>query len=206
MGILLALLLGAQTVYWDHDPGIVAPRVEEKNAPEYTAEARMARLEGSVQLTLMVDSDATVRDVHVTRPLGLGLDAKAVEAVREWKFTPGTKDGNPVPVLTRVDVNFRLLTARNDWHLNRASFETAKEPEVRSAAFTEPSDGPASVVVSFEIDPQGNVSQARIETASDPRWEEPVLNAIRQWKFQPPGAKVSARFGFAAGSPPSGAN
>src|SRR5579883_411602 len=120
VGILLALLLGAQTVYWDHDPGIVAPRVEEKNAPEYTAEARMARLEGSVQLTLMVDSDATVRDVHVTRPLGLGLDAKAVEAVREWKFTPGTKDGNPVPVLTRVDVNFRLLTARNDWHLNRA--------------------------------------------------------------------------------------
>jgi TonB family protein len=47
--------------------------------------------------------------VRVARSLGLGLDEKAIEAVRKWKFKPGYKDGKPVAVRATIEVNFRLL-------------------------------------------------------------------------------------------------
>ena len=47
--------------------------------------------------------------IRVVRPLGMGLDEKAVEAVGKWKFKPGQKDGHPVAVMANVEVNFRLL-------------------------------------------------------------------------------------------------
>jgi protein TonB len=56
----------------------------------------------------VVDAQGHPRNIHVARSLGLGLDEKAVEAVRKWKFEPGTKDGQPVAVQVNVEVNFRL--------------------------------------------------------------------------------------------------
>jgi len=50
-----------------------------------------------------------VRSVRVVRSLGLGLDEKALEAVRQWKFKPGMKDGKAVPVAASIEVTFRLL-------------------------------------------------------------------------------------------------
>ena len=209
MRILLTFLLIAQKIYWDHDPGVVAPHLNEKTAAEYTEEARLARLEGSVGITLMVDADATLREIHVSRSLGLGLDQKAVEAVREWHFAPGTKDGAPVPVLMHVDVGFRMLGARNDWHLDRASFETARgasEPVVLEAEFPASANAPATVVVSFTVDAQGNPSDIHVETSSDAHWESAVAEAMAKWKFQPSlqagkPIPVHATFRFVAGAP-----
>jgi protein TonB len=48
-------------------------------------------------------------DIKITRPLGSGLDEKAVEAVRQWRFKPGTKDGSPVAVRINVEINFNLM-------------------------------------------------------------------------------------------------
>ena len=53
--------------------------------------------------------DGTPRNISVRRALGLGLDEKAIEAVKQWKFRPGTKDGDPVTVQASIEVNFRLL-------------------------------------------------------------------------------------------------
>jgi len=53
--------------------------------------------------------DGTTSNISVVRPLGLGLDEKAIEAVRKWRFRPSLKDGKPVPVRANVEVNFRLL-------------------------------------------------------------------------------------------------
>jgi protein TonB len=58
---------------------------------------------------VVVDEKGNPRDLKVMRPLGLGLDQKAIEAVEKWKFRPGMKDGKPVAVQATIEVNFRLL-------------------------------------------------------------------------------------------------
>jgi TonB family protein len=59
-------------------------------------------------LWVVVGPDGRPRDVRVSRSLGLGLDEKAMDAVRSWKFEPARKDGQPVAVQINVEVNFRL--------------------------------------------------------------------------------------------------
>ena len=88
---------------------MTAPRLIFKIEPEYSEEARRAKYQGSVTLRVVVDERGAVRHVEVARPLGLGLDEKAVEAVRQWRFQAGRQDGKPVPVWAVVEVYFRLL-------------------------------------------------------------------------------------------------
>jgi periplasmic protein TonB len=89
--------------------GVSAPSVVFKVEPEYSEEARKAKFQGSVLLSIIVDASGKPRDVRVVRTCGLGLDEKAVEAVMKWRFRPGLKDGKAVPVAATVEVNFRLL-------------------------------------------------------------------------------------------------
>jgi len=89
--------------------GVSAPAVLIKVEPGYSEEARQAKVQGTVLLSLVVDETGNPRDIRVVRPLGLGLDEKAVEAVAKWRFRPGLKDNQPVPVAAYVEVNFRLL-------------------------------------------------------------------------------------------------
>lgn len=88
--------------------GVSAPRVVSAPDPEYSEEARKAKYQGVVVLWLVIGPDGKPRDIRIARPLGMGLDQKAVEAVRRWVFEPGTKDGHPVAVQLNVEVNFRL--------------------------------------------------------------------------------------------------
>jgi protein TonB len=89
--------------------GVSAPSVLSKVEPEYSEEARKAKWQGTVVLTLVVDEHGLPKDMKVTRSLGLGLDQKAIEAVSKWRFKPGMKDGKAVPVIATIEVNFRLL-------------------------------------------------------------------------------------------------
>jgi TonB family protein len=88
--------------------GVSAPRVLFSPDPEYSEEARKAKYQGTVVLWVVVGPDGRPRDIRVQRTLGLGLDEKAVEAVRQWKFDPARKNGQPVAVQINVEVNFRL--------------------------------------------------------------------------------------------------
>lgn len=88
--------------------GVSAPRALDTPDPEYSEEARKAKYQGTVVLWLIVGPDGKPRDVRVARSLGMGLDQKAMEAVRRWKFEPALKDGRPVAVQINVEVNFRL--------------------------------------------------------------------------------------------------
>jgi TonB family protein len=88
--------------------GVTAPRVLEDPSPDYSEEARKAKYQGTVVLSLIVDSSGRPQNIKVYRSLGMGLDQKAVEAVRLWKFAPALKDGTPVAVLINVEVNFHL--------------------------------------------------------------------------------------------------
>jgi TonB family protein len=78
--------------------------------PAYTEEARAARVQGVVVLQVEIDPGGKVAMGHITviRSLGLGLDEKAIEAVKKWKFKPATRNGTPVTAKATIDVNFRL--------------------------------------------------------------------------------------------------
>jgi TonB family protein len=93
---------------WKMGPGIAAPRVIMKVDPKYTDEARDAKIEGTVVLSLVVGSDGLAHDINVVSTPDAGLGVKAAEAVQQWKFQPGTKDGSIVAVKANIEVNFRL--------------------------------------------------------------------------------------------------
>ena len=88
--------------------GISAPRPLSTPDPEYTEEARRAKIQGTCILWLIVGADGHPRDIRVVRGLGYGLDAKALETVKQWRFEPAQKSGAPVNVQVSVEVVFRL--------------------------------------------------------------------------------------------------
>jgi protein TonB len=78
---------------------------------EYSEDARKAQLSGKVVLSVVVEADGTTSNITVTKALGMGLDQKAVEAVRQWMFKPATMAGKPVRARVNVEVGFRLLVS-----------------------------------------------------------------------------------------------
>jgi TonB family protein len=88
--------------------GVSAPRAIYDPDPEYSEEARKAKYQGVVVLWVVVGADGSAKDIHVSRSLGMGLDEKAIEAVRRWRFEPGMKDGRPVAVQLNIEVTFHL--------------------------------------------------------------------------------------------------
>jgi TonB family protein len=88
--------------------GVSAPKAIFQPDPEYSEEARKVKQMGVVVLSVVVGPDGNPRDIKVIRALGMGLDEKAIEAVKKWKFEPARKDGKPVSVLVSVQVDFHL--------------------------------------------------------------------------------------------------
>ena len=123
LAILIALLVcrivaqtGAQTPYpvcgpnhpSDQGPCATPPRAIFAPDPKYSEEARQNKIQGTVVLWLVVGADGKPSSIKVNRGVGHGLDEEAIEAVKQWKFEPATLNGQPVPVMINVEVNFRL--------------------------------------------------------------------------------------------------
>jgi TonB family protein len=87
---------------------ISAPHVKYDPDPQYSELARQAKYQATVILWLVIDRDGLPTHIRVQRPAGMGLDEEAFDSVRTWKFEPATKDGQPVPVMINVEVNFKL--------------------------------------------------------------------------------------------------
>lgn len=86
----------------------VRPRLLQSVEPEYTDTARKARVGGIVILELTIETDGRVGDARVLKPLPMGLDQKAVEAARQWRYAPAEDPpGNRVRAIHDVTVNFR---------------------------------------------------------------------------------------------------
>ena len=90
--------------------GVTTPRVLREVKPQYTADAMRAKVQGTVWLECVVMPDGTVGDVRVTKSLDpiFGLDQEAIKAARGWRFSPGTRQGQPVPVLVTIELSFTL--------------------------------------------------------------------------------------------------
>lgn len=108
--LLLMLMTGvsfAEKIY-KIGPGIAPPKILQKSEPQYTDQAKAAKIQGPVLLSIVVGVDQAVHDIRVIQPLDPGLDANAVASIRTWRFQPATKDGKPVSVRAMIQVNFRL--------------------------------------------------------------------------------------------------
>lgn len=88
--------------------GVEPPRLLREVKADYSDEARRANIEGEVELEIVVRSNGTVGDVKILRGLRGGLNERAVQAVRQWRFSPGRMKGTPVDVVVQVGVEFRL--------------------------------------------------------------------------------------------------
>jgi TonB family protein len=183
---------------------IVPPKVIERVEPEDTEEARLASLEGTVQVLCEIGADGSVRDAQIHRGLGLGLDERAVEAVRKWKFAPGTYEGRPIAMQTTVEVEYSRGSGRTSrWHLGGTEFhppEGASRPVLTSAPFPAgnhlsaqagkwilraPAAHSFKATVYFEVDEQGVPGRFGIDTGTLPGFGEDVIVFLQNWRFKP---------------------
>ena len=88
------------------------PRVIHTVQPEYTKQALDAKLQGVVAVSALVDVEGVPTDIKVARGLGMGLDEKAIECVKQWRFSPGSSHGDPIAVKVQIEVNFRLPSSK----------------------------------------------------------------------------------------------
>ena len=89
--------------------GVSAPVVLFAPEPEFSEEARRAKVSGNVLVALQVDAQGRPTHVRILRGIGLGLDQKAIDAVSQYKFKPALENGRPVPVEMNVEVNFQIF-------------------------------------------------------------------------------------------------
>ncbi|WP_446743762.1 energy transducer TonB [Silvibacterium acidisoli] len=88
--------------------GVSAPQIVYSVDPEFSDEARRAKYQGICMVSVIVDAQGNPQRVHVVRPLGMGLDEKAIAAVKQYKFKPAYYQGKPVAVEVNIEVNFRI--------------------------------------------------------------------------------------------------
>jgi TonB family protein len=105
----LASMQAGRRIYKITDDGVIAPKLVEKVEPNYTEAAKDAKIEGTVVVMVVIEVDGKIHEAKIIHGIDEGLDANAVAAVRAWRFDPASKDGEPVPVAAKIEVNFRLL-------------------------------------------------------------------------------------------------
>jgi protein TonB len=99
---------GAEGPVYKPGDGVSAPVLVKEVKPQYTAKAKDAKIQGTVVLECVVETDGRVGDVKVTKALDEDLDLEAVKAARQWRFEPGKKDGKAVRVQITLEMTFTL--------------------------------------------------------------------------------------------------
>ena len=106
---LVSALVQAAQIHKPGEPGLTPPKVASKVEPQYTKEARQAKIQGATALTLVVNEKGRPESIRVKTSLDAGLDQKAIAAVKQWKFEPARIKGKPVSIEANIQVNWRLL-------------------------------------------------------------------------------------------------
>ena len=191
MFVLLSLRTAAQTPL-------------ETIEPTYSPEARLAGLEGTVQIRVTVADDGTPRNLQVAQPLGLGLDEKALEAAKQWRFRPDPHN----PLRANIPVDFLLPEKQSRWHLTNVAFdlpEGATRPTFLSAKYPlgsglAPDVKPSAIdearilavvgrqawaIVFFDVDEKGVPRNLEAPNVSADVWRNQAIALVRAWRFTP---------------------
>lgn len=94
-----------------YEPGgdVTRPKLLHSVEPAFSTKSNEAFVEGTVTVSAVVNTHGTLTDVHVLKGLGSTQDQSALDALKEWRFEPGSKDGKPVNVRVKIQVEFHLL-------------------------------------------------------------------------------------------------
>jgi TonB family protein len=193
-GLLAALAMVAGWAFaQDQDPLL-------KVEAQYTEEARLAGLEGSVLVTGTITADGSLQNLKVDRPLGLGLDEQAIAAVAQLRFSPGSTQ----PRQIAVPIDFALPSKQSRWHLVGAEFKAPAGASRPTFAAADYPVGPgigvaaydearllgaigraASATVSFDIDERGYPGHVQVVNASAEVWGPEAVVVVQSWRFHP---------------------
>ena len=194
----LALILVASVASAQEPPpykpggGVTMPRLIKEVKPSYTVEAMRAKIQGVVRLQVVVKTDGTVGDVQVIQSLDPLLDPQAINAVKQWTFAAGTKDGQAVPVAVEVEMTFTLRDGpRLDSPEVFKPGSGVTTPRILSEvkpdypAETKAKGVEGSVMLECVVLPTGRVGEVRVKKSLEPTLDEAAIQALRQWRFLP---------------------
>jgi protein TonB len=156
--------------------------------PEYTKSAMDRRIQGSVELAVVVQADGTVGDnVRVTKSLDPELDQQAIRAAKQWRFRPGTKDGEPVPVEVNLELTFTLRGGAPVYMAGNGVTAPKPikqvQPEYTDAARQARVQG--TVQLTGIVEPDGTIGSIRVTKALDPELDQQAIKALSKWLFDP---------------------
>ena len=198
MAIFVALGASSQTPA----PAVAYAKVAQpvsKAAAEYSAEARIAELEGSIAFVATVAPDGSVRGLKPKQGLGLGLDEAALTAAKRWSFAPADP-----PIDAVIEVDFIVPAKLSHWHLIEVKFSPAdgaarprflttgyppgagvSNAGLDEAGFVEYTKRQAVVKLAFEVDASGRPVNFQRPIATYSSWGPEAVSIVRRWRFTP---------------------
>lgn len=197
LGAASAGRAGQAQVYRPGD-GVTAPVVEKQFKPDYTSEALADRVEGIMTLECVVRADGTVGEAHVVRSLHPSLNMEALQALANWRFKPGRKDGKPVAVRVEIEMSFLLRDAeppRRGPAVDSPEVFTEGngvtgpklirdvKPHFTPGAMRERAQG--RVRMKCVVLSDGTVGDVKVTQQVHPELDRSAVRAVRQWTFEP---------------------
>ena len=181
------------------EDGTTPPKGLQMPDPDYSEAARIDKFQGTLLVGVVVASDGKPRDVWVVRPLGHGLDEKAVDAVKAWIFAPAMRNGNAVSTVVSVEVSFRLSGGNEPQfeYGERASHSVGSviapvpmhtpSPKYSKEARKNHIEGTLILRLTIGID--GKPTDIHVAKSLGFGLDEKAIEAVRQWRWSP--AKIN---------------
>jgi TonB family protein len=178
--------------------GVTPPVVERQFKPEYTAVALADRVEGVMTLECVVRADGIVGEAHVVKSLHPSLDVEALQALADWRFKPGMKDGKPVAVRVEIEMSFSLQDAEQPLRgpavdspevftegngVTGPTLVRDVKPQFTASAMRERAQG--LVRMKCVVLPDGTVGDVKVTAHVHPDLDRSAVRAVRQWTFKP---------------------
>lgn len=170
--------------------GVTPPAVLTRAGPEIPDLARRLRAQGEVLVSIVVQSNGSLRDIHIAKSAGYGMDEKAVEAVRKWRFKAGTRAGAAVDVRVNVEVGFRLEPEPKMWGAGPLRFDVEKgviPPVLQSGTMPKAirETGDEAVLLRFTVSREGEVSDIRPLDGEKSKAVTALIGSLSTWRFTP---------------------
>lgn len=188
IGVLSAGFAAAQDTVYQPGKDIRSPVLIREVKPNYTGDAMRRKLQGVVELTAVVRSDGTVGDVTVKKSLDADLDQEAIKAAKQWRFKPGTKDGEPVNVQVMIELSFTLRDGPRAYRVGDPGITAPVALKRVNAEYTDAARKAhitGVVELAGVVTTDGTITAIRVTKRLDDGLDQEAVKALAQWTFKP---------------------